>query len=229
MTVQKNAYVVMDTETSFRNGLVFDFGWTTITKRGDVLGTGDLNFLDVITKEKPYYINKIAGYAKRQRHGIHKVTTFAAGRRLFNAHLSWLKAQNYRIILCAYNASFDCRVLGSTSQAMTGKPFLMHKVDLLDIWGNWATSAPKHYDAPLTASGRFKSTTAQNVYRFEMQMPDFIEAHTAFDDTRIEAQILLKVLNRKKKLRVVKSPRDFQSHIWELFEVTKETNFFGKA
>jgi hypothetical protein len=50
MTVQKNAYVVMDTETSFRNGLVFDFGWTTITKRGDVLGTGDLNFLDVITK-----------------------------------------------------------------------------------------------------------------------------------------------------------------------------------
>ena len=222
MTVQKNAYVVMDTETSFRNGLVFDFGWTTITKRGDILGTGDLNFLDVITKEKPYYINKIAGYAKRQRHGVHKVTTFAAGRRLFNAHLSWLASQNYRIILCAYNAAFDCRVLGSTSQAMTGMPFLMHKVDLLDIWGNWATSAPKTYDAPLTASGRFKSTTAQNVYRFEMQMPDFIEAHTAYDDTRIEAQILLKVLNRKKKLRIVKSPRDFQSHIWEMFEIRGE-------
>jgi len=224
MTVQKNAYVVMDTETSFRNGLVFDFGWTTITKRGDVLGSGDLNFLDVITKEKPYYINKIAGYAKRQRQGIHKVTTFAAGRRLFNAHLSWLASQNYRIILCAYNAGFDCRVLGSTSQTMTGKAFLMHKVDLLDIWGNWATSAPKTYDAPLTASGRFKSTTAQNVYRFEMQMPDFIEAHTAYDDTRIEAEILLKVLNRKKKLRIVKSPRDFQSRIWELFEVKKEVS-----
>jgi hypothetical protein len=219
MTVQKNAYVVMDTETSFRNGLVFDFGWTTITKRGDVIGSGDLNFLDVITKEKPYYVNKIAGYAKRQRHGVHKVTTFAAGRRLFNAHLSWLKAQNYRIILCAYNASFDCRVLGSTSQTMTGKPFLRHKVDLLDIWGNWATSAPKAYDAPLTASGRFKSTTAQNVYRFEMQMPDFIEAHTAYDDTRIEAQILMKILKRKKKLHIVKSPRDFQSHIWEMFEL----------
>jgi hypothetical protein len=222
MTVQKNAYVVMDTETSFRNGLVFDFGWTTITKRGDILGTGDLNFLDVITKEKPYYINKIAGYAKRQRHGVHKVTTFAAGRRLFNAHLSWLASQNYRIILCAYNAGFDCRVLGSTSQTMTGKPFLTHKVELMDIWGNWATSAPKTYDAPLTASGRFKSTTAQNVYRFEMQMPDFIEAHTAYDDTRIEAQILLKVLNRKKKLRIVKSPRDFQSYIWEMFEIRGE-------
>ena len=221
--IAKNAYVVMDTETSFRNGLVFDFGWTTITKRGEVLGSGDLNFLDVITKEKPYYVNKIAGYAKRQRHGIHKVTTFAAGRRLFNAHLSWLDRQGFRIILCAYNAGFDCRVLGSTSQAMTGKPFLTRSVDLLDIWGNWANSAPKAYDAPVTASGRFLSTTAQNVYRFEMQMPDFIEAHTAYDDTRIEAQILMKVLNRKKKMHIVKRPSDFQSHIWELFEIKKET------
>ena len=223
MTVQKNAYVVMDTETSFRNGLVFDFGWTTITKRGDVLGSGDLNFLDVITKEKPYYINKIAGYAKRQRKGTHAVTTFAAGRRLFNAHLSWLASQNFRIILCAYNAGFDCRVLGSTSQTMTGKPFLTHKVELMDIWGNWANSAPKCYDAPLTASGRFKSTTAQNVYRFESNQPAFIEAHTAYEDTTIEAQILQKILRRKKKLHIVKSPRDFQQHIWEMFEVKEET------
>ena len=223
MTIKQNAYVVMDTETSFRNGLVFDFGWTTIDKRGNVLGSGDLNFLDVIVKEKPYYVNKIAGYAKRQRHGIHRVTNFAAGRRLFNAHLSWLERQGYRIILCAYNAGFDCRVLGETSKRMTGKRFLTHSVDLLDIWGNWANSAPKAYDAPLTASGRFLSTTAQNAYRFEMQMPDFLEAHTAADDTRIEAQILLRVLRRKKKLRIVKNPRDFQSQIWELFKVKEAT------
>ena len=54
-------------------------------------------------------------------------------------------------------------------------------------------------------------------------MPDFIEAHTAADDTRIEAQILLRVLRRKKKLRIVKNPRDFQSQIWELFEVKEAT------
>ena len=35
---QKNAYVVLDTETSIRDGLVFDFGWTTITSKGKVLG-----------------------------------------------------------------------------------------------------------------------------------------------------------------------------------------------
>jgi hypothetical protein len=219
MTIQKNAYVVMDTETSFRNGLVFDFGWTTIDKRGNVLGSADLNFLDVICKEKPYYIHKIAGYARRQRKAIHKVTTFAVGQRLFNLHIQHLKAAGYRVILCAYNASFDCRVLGGTSRAFGCGKFLRHSVELLDIWGNWATSAPKCYTAPATASGKFLSTTAQNVYRFESQQPDFIEAHTAYEDTTIEAEILLKILKRKKRLKVVKTPREFDAQIWEKFPV----------
>ena len=219
MTIQKNAYVVMDTETSYRNGLVFDFGWTTIDKRGNVLGSADLNFLDVICKEKPYYIHKIKGYARRQRKAIHKVTTFAVGQRLFNLHIQHLKAAGYRVILCAYNASFDCRVLGGTSRAFGCGKFLRHSVELLDIWGNWALSAPKAYTAPATASGKFLSTTAQNVYRFESQQPDFIEAHTAYEDTTIEAEILLKILRRKKRLKVVKSPRDFDAQIWEKFPV----------
>jgi len=219
MTIQKNAYVVMDTETSYRNGLVFDFGWTTIDKRGNVLGSADLNFLDVICKEKPYYIHKIKGYARRQRKAIHKVTTFAVGQRLFNLHIQHLKAVGYRVILCAYNASFDCRVLGGTSRAFGCGKFLRHSVELLDIWGNWALSAPKAYTAPATASGKFLSTTAQNVYRFESQQPDFIEAHTAYEDTTIEAEILLKILRRKKRLKVVKSPRDFDAQIWENFPI----------
>jgi hypothetical protein len=90
---------------------------------------------------------------------------------------------------------------------------------LLDIWGNWALSAPKCYTAPATASGKFLSTTAQNVYRFESQQPDFIEAHTAYEDTTIEAEILLKILRRKKRLKVVKTPREFDAQIWEKFPV----------
>ena len=59
---RKNAFIVMDTETSAHNGLVFDFGWTTIDKQGNVLGKGDLNFLDVLTREKPYYVHKISNF-----------------------------------------------------------------------------------------------------------------------------------------------------------------------
>ena len=219
MTIKKNAWIVMDTETSAHDGLVFDFGWTTIDKHGNVLGKGDLNFLDVIVKEKPYYVHKIGGYATRQRKGVHKVTSFKTGARLFNMHIAHLKAAGYRVILCAYNAGFDCRVLGHTSKRMTGEKFLRHSVDLLDIWGNWAISAPKAYTAPKTASGKFYSTSAENVYRFEMQMPDFVEAHTAYEDTKIESQILLKILKRKKRIKIVKSPRDFDQHIWENFAI----------
>ena len=222
MSIQKNAYVVMDTETSFRNGLVFDFGWTTMDKRGNVLGSADLNFLDVICKEKPYYINKIAGYARRQRKAVHKVTTFAVGQRLFNLHIQHLKTAGYRVILCAYNAGFDCRVLAGTSRAFGCGKFLRHSVELLDIWGNWATSAPKCYTAPATASGKFLSTTAQNVYRFESQQPDFIEAHTAYEDTTIEAEILQKILKRKKRLKIVKDPKQFDAQIWEKFPIAAE-------
>ena len=219
MTIKQNAYVVMDTETSFRNGLVFDFGWTTIDKRGNVLGKGDLNFLDVIVKERPYFVHKIAGYAKRQRKGVHKVTSFKVGARLFNMHIAHLKAAGYRVILCAYNAAFDCRVLGHTAKRMTGGKFLRHKVELLDIWGNWAISAPKAYTAPKTKSGRFLSTSAENVFRFETQQPDFIEAHTAYEDTTIEAQILQRILKRKKRVKVVKNPADFDGAIWEKFAI----------
>ena len=141
---QKNAYVVLDTETSIRDGLVFDFGWTTITAKGEILGECSLNFLDVLCVEKPYYHNKIARYARDQRKGAHKVTTFAVGRRLFNLHISHLKSAGYRVILCAYNAGFDCRVLSSTSRRLIGLDFLRSKVELLDIWGNWAMSAPKN-------------------------------------------------------------------------------------
>ena len=116
MTIQKNAYVVMDTETSGFSKLVFDFGWTTIDKRGNILGKGDYNFLDVVATEKPYFFNKVANYARRQRKGIHKVTDFATGQRLFNLHIQYLKSAGYRVILCAYNAGFDVRALNVTAK-----------------------------------------------------------------------------------------------------------------
>ena len=220
MTIQKNAYIVMDTETSGFSKLVFDFGWTTIDKRGNVLGKADMVFFDVAVTEKPYFINKVKGYARRMDKGIHRVTSFAVGRRLLNMHIAHLKAAGYRVILCAYNAGFDCRALNITTKRMKlGNKFLTQSVELLDIWGNWAISAPKAYTAPPTASGKFYSTSAENVYKFEMQMPEFVEAHTAFEDTKIEAQILLKILNRKKRVKVVKNPRDFDHHIWENFTI----------
>ena len=90
--------------------------------------------------------------------------------------------------------------------------FLTHKnVELMDIWGNWVNSSPKSYTAPLTASKKWFSSSAENAYRFEYQEPNFIEQHTALEDCKVETKILDKVLARKKKLKIVKSPKQFES------------------
>ena len=59
MTIKKNAYVVLDTETSGFNKLVFDFGWITRDKKGNVIDSASYIMLDVIATERPYFIHKV--------------------------------------------------------------------------------------------------------------------------------------------------------------------------
>ena len=52
MTIKKNAYVVLDTETSGFSKLVFDLGWITRDKKGNVI---DSSGFDKAVK-KPKYL-----------------------------------------------------------------------------------------------------------------------------------------------------------------------------
>jgi hypothetical protein len=101
---------------------------------------------------------------------------------------------------------------------MLDKPFLESKVRMLDIWDAWADCCPMRYTAEVSQSGNIR-TRAQDVYRFESGQPDFEEAHTGYEDTKIEAQILLKVLARKRKLPIVNHPRDFAGSPWRKVQV----------
>ena len=101
---------------------------------------------------------------------------------------------------------------------MLEKYFLETKVRMLDIWDAWADSCPMRYTAEVSESGNIR-TRAQDVYRFESGQPDFEEAHTGYEDTKIEAQILLKVLSRKRKLPIVTHPRDFVGSPWRKVQV----------
>ena len=213
MTIKKNAYVVLDTETSGFSKLVFDLGWITRDKKGNVIDSASYLMLDVIATERPYFMNKVKGYtSKARKEHKFKLTNFSVVRRLFNKHIESLLDANYRVILCAYNGRFDCDALAKTTKRMTKeKTFLTHKIELMDIWGNWVNSSPKSYTAPLTKSKKWYSSSAQDVFRFEYQQPNFIEQHTAKEDCKIESMILDKVLARKKKLRIVRNPKDFES------------------
>lgn len=210
----KQAFVIFDSETTKRNGMVFDAGWQTVTRAGTILGEGSYLFKDILTQDNPFYREKIANYWKMAYDRDVRPTTFAAFRRLFNWHLRWLiYEKKMEPIFCAYNASFDTRVVSKTSMVMIGKPFLMHKIRLLDIWDAWAVSCPKNYVAEISPAGNIRSR-AEDVFAFEMKQPGFIEDHTAHSDSKIEAEILLKVLSRKKRLPIVEHPSQFNAQPW---------------
>lgn len=212
--MKKQVFVVLDTETTKRNGMVFDAGWTTIDRSGKHYGKGSFLFKDVLEQDNPFYRHKIAGYWQMAWDRNIRPVKFKVFRKMFNLHLAWLRAQGLQPIICAYNAAFDTRVLSATSLALTGKPFLNSPALLLDIWDAWAQTCPKKYVAEVSPSGNIR-TRAEDVYRFESGQPDFIEAHTGYEDTKIEAHILLKVLSRKRgKLPIVTNRKQFNPQPW---------------
>lgn len=222
---QKQIFVVLDTETTKRNGLVFDAGWTSIDRKGNHYGKGSYLFRDVLVQDDPFYREKIGNYWEMAwQHDVRPIT-FANFRDRFNRHLNKLRKMNFEPIICAYNAAFDTRQLSLTAMKMLGKRFLTHPTRLLDIWDAWASSCPKRYIAERSASGNVRSR-AEDVYKFEMKLPHFEEAHTGYEDTKIEAQILLKVLARKQSLPIVTHPSQFCGDPWRKVQqrIEKFTN-----
>ncbi len=212
--MKKQVFVVLDTETTKRNGMVFDAGWTTIDRSGKLYGMGSFLFKDILEQDNPFYRHKIASYWQMAWNRDIRPVKFKVFRKLFNLHLAYLRAQGLQPIVCAYNAAFDTRVLSLTSKTMTGKPFLNAPVLMLDIWDAWAKTCPKRYVAEVSPSGNIR-TRAEDVFKFESNQPDFVEAHTGYEDTKIEAQILLKVLSRKRgKLPIVTHPKQFNAQPW---------------
>lgn len=209
----KQAFIVFDCETTKHNGMVFDAGWSTITRSGRTIGQGSYIFKDILQTDNPFYKQKIARYWEMAYERNIRPTTFIAFRRLFNWHIKHLADNKYEPIFCAYNAAFDTRVVSKTSMVMVGKPFLNRPLRLLDIWDSWAISCPKNYIAEISPAGNIR-TNAESVYKFEMNLEHFEEDHTGFQDTLIEKEILLKVLARKKQLPIVNHPSQFDAQPW---------------
>jgi hypothetical protein len=53
------------------------------------------------------------------------------------------------------------------------------------------------------------------VYRFITKNTDFVESHTALDDTEIEAAIMTKCLKRHKKMNTDFVGQVFRNQVWK--------------
>jgi hypothetical protein len=219
---KKRLYCLVDTETTKHNGLVFDFAYNFRDRQGYSYAKNSFLFKDVLAIEDPFYKEKIAEYwTLVWKHKIKPVTVKVA-RRHFNFMVEQFQKKNYEIVICAYNAAFDIRVLGETSRDKVGVPWLTkdvanNGVKMFDLWHGWVMGCPKDYGetAAMSDKGNIR-TSAEEVFRYESKNPSFVERHVAFSDIIIEDIILSKILARKKKLHIVDNPKLFAAHPWKI-------------
>lgn len=215
MTEKQTLFAVLDIETTYKYRVAFDVAWSIIDRKGKEYGNGSYLITDAFAFDIPFFKEKLGLYFSDTFAHLIQPVTMTELRDRFNSQISDLQAKGHSVIMSAYNAAFDTKHLGETSQKLIGQRFLaVPNVKLLDIWHFWCMSAPQAYNYA-TDKGNPK-TSAEYVYRYETNNPDFVEVHIAFEDVGIEKEILLRTLRRKQKIPIVSSPSDFVGQPWRM-------------
>lgn len=205
---KKKYFMILDTETC--GDLVFDYGYTVIDRKGNMVAEGSfvckefMNHPEVLDMFNDQFTKtKIAGYYFELYMGTHafEVLPFAEIRRTINT-----VREAFNATVCAYNAKFDVSHLLKTAQYFGYDQFFKGDVKYMDIW-NMALSTMCNSRNYLkfcaahelwTAKGH-PQTGAEAVYRYLTNDVNFEEKHTAREDCEIESYIFTRILRRKCK------------------------------
>lgn len=205
---KKKYFMILDTETC--GDLVFDYGYTVIDRKGNIVAEGSFvckefmddperldMFHDRFTKTKiaQYYFSLYMGRNEFTVMPFSLIrSTINNVRKIFNA------------TVCAYNAKFDVSHLLKTAQYFGYDQFFKGDVKFMDIWAmalsvlcnsrNYFKFCAKH---GLTTAKGHPQTSAEAVYRYLTNDANFEEKHTARADCEIESYIFATVIRRKRK------------------------------
>lgn len=210
-------FAVTDIETTVKNRLAFDVAWLFIDEKGNEYAEGSYLATDSVSLDAPWFKDKVGRYFRHVANNKIKPVTFREIKWRYNRAVRQLQEKGHMVVFAAYNAAFDTRELGKTSQTLLGEPFLETPIYMMDIWHTWAETCPLDYHARPTESGKNLSTTAESVYRFEFEDDGFIEHHVAFQDVQAEKDILLKILERNgSNLPIITNPAHFEPSPWRI-------------
>lgn len=201
---------------------VYDLGWVVMdTKCGDIVSEGNVAIMDTFKRAdvmgNAYYAAKLPQYYQRMTSGTLAQATLKDARAMIRNVCHEFKVRQ----AWAYNVRFDYVSLNATINDYSGgfvQTFMPFGVELCDIMSA-ATQGPlasKKYaawcraNALLTKNGRPRAT-AEAAYRYLLDEPDFVESHTALDDSRIEARILWECIRRKDGY--LKAGRKWGQHV----------------
>lgn len=197
----KKMYCTLDTETlgGINNpkdayhisGIIHD-------NTGKIYGT--CNYLvaskyDAIRNDD-YHKAHFDDYVEMLQNGV--VTLVPTVDDAINAIDSLLNYYNVETVM-AYNAGFDL-IRGVCSSLIENRNFIdlwAMAIECLVIRKKYATFC-RNYNLH-SSSGKTVSTSAESVYAYLTNNPDFEERHTAFEDSKIEMEIFLACIKAHKK------------------------------
>ena len=217
MAIKPTLFATVDIETTLKHRVAFDIAWKIHDRNNKEYARGSYVIREAFQHDVPFFKEKLGHYFDDAYSHLIRPANILDVKAEFNEQVKRFQNAGHRVIACAYNSAFDFKYLPETVEKLTQgvvTRWMDSPVELLDIWDYWGESVPLNYSANPSASGKWFSTSAESAYRFEFMQNDFIERHIAWSDVQIESEILCRALSRKKRMPVVKSPRDFAGAVW---------------
>ena len=215
--------LVLDTETAnthtTENGnldtssvLMYDCGWSVVDTKGNVYLERSFVNRDIFVYERElmrtaYYASKIPLYVADLRAGKRQMASTYEIRQTMLADMV-----TYRITeVVAHNARFDYNALNTIERWTTKSKYRYWFPYGTIVWDTMKMARDVIHKMPtyrkfceehglMTANGRL-STTAENLYRFIIKDPTFVESHTGLEDVQIEREIMFYCLRQHNKMR----------------------------
>lgn len=211
---RKNYYLTIDTETAntLDKPYVYDIGMAIHDKKGKIYESYSFLIFDVYHGERTkmqsaYYAEKLPLYEQGLATKKHTMVTFMQAWRM----ISYLNKKWKPKAAVAYNMRFDLNALNNTLRYVTEGQMKYFFPKNLDLWCTWTMAKQtickqKSYIAfaqeneLYTGNGRI-STSAENVYRYMIDDPLYIEEHTGLADVKIEVDIFARIMRQNRKIR----------------------------
>lgn len=211
---RKKYMIVLDIETanSTEDAIAYDVGFAVVDKNGRVYESYSfmtaemfLDYFDDEIMKAAYYADKLPQYWKDYRNQKRKLASIYTIRKILKEVCNRWNIKE----IWAYNAYFDKTGCNRTLRYLTKSKmrwFFPYGIEIKCIW-NFACSTlckQKNFfkfclrNNFVSDSGNLQ-TSAEVVYAYMTNNPNFEESHTGLEDVEIEAAILARCFRQHQK------------------------------
>lgn len=210
---RRKYYLTIDTETA--NGLdcpiVYDIGGAVHDKAGNVYETFSFVIYEIFMEcadlmQSAYYADKIPMYWEQLREGSRRMVRWNTARQ----YIHELCAKYNVSAIIAHNARFDVRAVNTTERYITSSKYRFFLPFGIPVWDTLSMAESticrqKTYIEWARANNYMRSrntprATAEILYKYITNTPDFIESHTGLEDVMIEYKIFVHCCRQHKKM-----------------------------